>query len=61
MSSVVVRVWGITLGLLTATLLAVAAVVRTGAPLPIVGFGFLVFVVIAYLSYRSGGRYEFEH
>ena len=61
MSSVVVRAWGITLGLLTATLLAVAAVVRTGAPLPIVGFGLLVFVVIAYLSYRSGGRYEFEH
>ncbi|WP_423747488.1 M48 family metalloprotease (plasmid) [Haladaptatus sp. SPP-AMP-3] len=59
--SLIVRAWGITLGLLAATLLAVAAVVRTGAPLPVVGLGLFVFGIIAYLSYRSGGRYEFEH
>jgi heat shock protein HtpX len=55
------RAWGITLGLLVTTLLAVAAVVRTGAPLPVVGLGLVVFGVIAFLSYRSGGRYEFEY
>ncbi|MFH5801194.1 M48 family metallopeptidase [Haladaptatus sp. CMAA 1911] len=59
--SLIVRAWGITLGLLVATLLAVTAVIRTGAPLPVVGLGLFVFGIIAYLSYRSGGRYEFEH
>jgi hypothetical protein len=59
--SLMARAWGITLGLLVTTLLVVAAVVRTGAPLPVVGLGLVVFGVIAFLSYRSGGRYEFEY
>lgn len=56
-----VRAWSITLGLLTVTLLAVGTVVRTGAPLPVISIALFTFGVIAYASYRSGGRYTFDH
>ncbi|SIR98660.1 Zn-dependent protease with chaperone function [Haladaptatus litoreus] len=56
-----VRAWSITLGLLTVTLLAIATVVQTGAPLPVVSVALSAFGGIAYASYRSGGRYAFDH
>ncbi|WP_458191060.1 M48 family metallopeptidase [Haladaptatus sp. NG-WS-4] len=61
MPSLVIRTWGITLGLLAAAVLGVTAVVRTGVPLSVVTVALLAFSGIAYASYRSGGRYAFEH
>jgi Zn-dependent protease with chaperone function len=54
------RIWAVTLGLVAAALLAVAAVVHTGGPLPVAGVGLVALGGLAVASYRSGGRFEFD-
>ncbi len=58
--SLAVKVWGITSALVAAALVAVALVIRTGAPPMFVAVGALVVAYLAYASWRSGGRFEFE-
>lgn len=54
------RAWGVTLALVLAGVIAVAALLRTGAPPEPVGAGVVALAYLAYVSWRSGGRFEFE-
>lgn len=59
--SLLVRAWAVTLGLDAAALLAIAAVAATGAPPPAVVAGTLALAGLVVVTYRSGGRFEFDH
>jgi Zn-dependent protease with chaperone function len=53
-------VWAVTLGLVVAAAVAVATLVRTGAPPAFVGTGVVALASLALQSWRSGGRFEAE-
>jgi len=55
-----IRVWGVTLGLVVAAALSVAAVLATGGPPLYVGAGVVGLGYLSYVSWRSGGRFTVE-